>query len=171
MYWPVYWSNFKSCHLWTIPEELLVNTLCMKFKQYWPALTGQLTHVVDLSFGKCSFWNQRVEDDWFSIFIQYLVFILNTPAVTLQIVTRENLVRFMKYIAPWRQSNSGTGGQGGCGISVFGDLTPNGTRRWATWSKLVLRWVGFWWSPEVPYNLFYGSVVFVFCFFFLNLIY
>lgn len=47
----VYWSNFKSCLLWATLEQLVVNTLCMKFKQYCPALTGQLTYVVDILGG------------------------------------------------------------------------------------------------------------------------
>lgn len=161
----VYRSNLKSCLLWTTLEQLVVNTFMYEIQ----AILASFDRSVNLCsryFGRCSFWNRCVEgDDWFSIFIQYLVFILNTPAVTLQIATRQNLVRFRKYTAPWGWSSSGTGGQGGCGISVFGDFTLNYTRRWATWSKLVLLWVGFGWSPEVPCNLFYGSV-FLFFFFF-----
>lgn len=167
MYWSVYWSNFKSCLLGITPEQLVVNILCMKFKQYWPALTCQLTHVVDLLFlGKCSFWHQC---DCFSVFIQYLMFILNTPAVTLQMVIREKLVRFRKYNTPGEWSKSRTGGQEGCGISVFGNLMLNCTRRWTTWSKVL--WAGFGHSPEVSCNLFYGSVVFFFFFVLFNLTY
>lgn len=53
-----------------------------------------------------------VESDWFSIFILHLVFILNTPAVTLQIATRKNFVRFRIYDVQRGWPKSGTWGPG-----------------------------------------------------------
>lgn len=65
---------------------------------------------------KRSFCNQCAESDWFSILIQYLVFKLNTPAVTWQIATRKTLVRFRMYVVQKEWPNSGTWGQGNISV-------------------------------------------------------
>lgn len=118
---------------------------------------------------KHSICNQCVESDWFSIFIQYLVFILNTPAVTLQIATRGSLVRFRMYVVQRGWPNSGTWGQGACGISVFGDMTLICTRCWATgsvcWSCIK------WGLDGLQRALATSSIVLCLSFFFENIIY